>query len=107
MSEVIIKLTTPIEAGDETITEVTIKAPTADICRKIGRLPYVFDANSADPMPNLDICAKYLVHCAGLTNNIVNRMDAGDLQVCAFTIMRFFTPALYRHANDLFNSASI
>ena len=92
MSEVV-KLSAPIEAHGEQLSELTIRRPTPQEARAIKALPYKIDKDEAVSI-DLDIAAKYIVVCAGIPLSSVNQLDLADLNSLSWQIAGFFmTPA--------------
>ncbi|QDH65239.1 phage tail assembly protein [Pseudomonas azotoformans] len=92
MSEVV-KLSAPIEAHDEQVSELTIRRPTPKEARAIKALPYKIDKDEAVSL-NLDIAAEYIIVCAGIPSSSVDQLDLADLNNLGWKIAGFFmTPA--------------
>ncbi|MDP0880687.1 phage tail assembly protein, partial [Klebsiella variicola] len=88
MSEVV-KLSAPIEAHGEQLSELTIRRPTPQEARAIKALPYKIDKDEAVSI-DLDIAAKYIVVCAGIPSSSVNQLDLADLNSLSWQIAGFF-----------------
>ncbi|WP_225773332.1 phage tail assembly protein [Pseudomonas sp. Marseille-Q5115] len=92
MSE-IIKLSTPIQAHGEEVTELTLRRPTSKEARAIKALPYKIDQDQAVTL-DLDVAAKYISACADIPPSSVDQLDLADLNTLAWQVAGFFmTPA--------------
>ncbi|WP_323115430.1 phage tail assembly protein [Pseudomonas guariconensis] len=91
MSEVI-KLSAPIKAHDEEITELSLRRPTVQEVRAIKSLPYKIDQNDEISL-DMDTCAKYIAVCAGIPASSVNQLDLADLHSASWAVARFFMSA--------------
>lgn len=88
-----IKLSSPIQAHGEEITELTLRRPTTEEARAIKALPYKIDADEAVSL-DLDVAAKYIALCAAVPPSSVNQLDLADLNSLAWVVAGFFmTPA--------------
>lgn len=89
-----LKLSTPIQAHGEEVTELTLRRPTAQEARAIKALPYTIGADEAVGL-DLDVAAKYIAVCAAIPPSSVNQLDLADLNTLAWQVAGFFmTPAL-------------
>ena len=94
-----LSLSVPVEFGNQTISELELRLPTTAEIRKIGRLPYIF-GKDGQPIPDLDICAKFISTCAQIPPSVVDKLSIGDFQEAAWVVTRFFTQPLFdRYAN--------
>lgn len=84
-----IKLSTPIQAYGEQVTELTLRRPTSRECRQIGHLPYRIEKDESVGL-NLDVAAKYIVVCAGIPSSSVDQLDVTDLNGLAWALAGFF-----------------
>lgn len=91
MSEVI-KLSAPIKAHDEDVTELSLRRPTVQEVRAIKSLPYKIDQNDEISL-DMDTCAKYIAVCAGIPASSVNQLDLSDLHTASWVVARFFMKA--------------
>lgn len=85
----IIKLSTPIQAHGEPLTQLELNRPTVRDCRQIGQLPYRIEKDESVGL-NLDVAAKYIVVCAGIPSSSVDQMDVTDLNSAAWALAGFF-----------------
>lgn len=85
----IIKLSTPIQAHGEPLTQLTLRRPTVRECRQIGQLPYRVEKDESVGL-NLDVAAKYIVVCAEIPSSSVDQMDVTDLNAAAWALAGFF-----------------
>lgn len=92
MSE-LVKLSAPIEAHGQELSELTIRRPTPKEARSIKALPYKIDKDESVSI-DLDVAAKYIVVCAGIPSSSVDQLDLADLNSLSWQIAGFFmTPA--------------
>lgn len=89
---VTIKLTTPITAHGNELTELVLQKPTTADCRKIGVLPYSITAKQL-PEPNLAACANYISTSAGIPPSSVDQLDVVDFNAAAWGVVGFFLSA--------------
>ena len=75
----VIKLKTMIQYGDETVSELKIKEPTAGDYTRIGD-PYVMQMNGDKMEIKTDskATAGYLSACTNIPLSILEQMDIGD-----------------------------
>ena len=103
MSEFVFKLTTPIEDGRATHTQLTLKAPTARVFRTAGKAPFrlVTTTHPDDTVSNEIIfdpgtMLKFLSDMSGIdtiTLDDISAVDFGKLQVILFNILNGNPPA--------------
>ncbi|MCL8308783.1 phage tail assembly protein [Pseudomonas putida] len=92
MSEVI-KLSAPIKAHDEELTELTLRRPALHEVKAIKSLPYHF-SNTGEVIMDADIAVRYIPVCAGIPASSVEQIDLFDLNNITWQIVSFFiTPA--------------
>lgn len=84
-----IALNTPIQAHGETLSELTLRRPTAKEARAIKALPYKIDADQAVSL-DLDVAAKYIAACAEIPPSSVDQLDLADLNTLAWQVAGFF-----------------
>lgn len=87
-----IKLSSPIDAHGEQLTELTLRRPTVQEVRAIKSLPYKIDKNE-DVSLDLDVSAKYIAVCAGIPPSSVNQLDLSDLNSLSWAVAGFFMTA--------------
>lgn len=92
MSTVTHKLSAPIQAHGEEVTELELRRPTVQECRAIKVLPYTIGADGF-PVVDLEASSKYLAVCAAIPPTSVNQMALPDLNTLAWAIVGFFMPA--------------
>nr|DAP38470.1 MAG TPA: tail assembly chaperone protein [Caudoviricetes sp.] len=90
------KLCQPIEHGDKTIDELTIRFPTTKEIRKVGGFPYKTDSQYEEAEIDTEKAARYLSICADIPPSVVDKMDIGDFQNACFIINGFFMASLSR-----------
>lgn len=75
----VFKLKTMITFGDETVTELKIREPTAGDYTRLGD-PYIMQMNNDKMEIKTDAAttAKYLSACTGYPVSILEQMDIGD-----------------------------
>lgn len=83
------KLSRPIKAHGEEVTELSIRRPTTQEARAIKLLPYTL-AETGHPVADLEVAAKYLAVCAAIPAGSVNELDLSDLNTLAWMIVGFF-----------------
>lgn len=86
------KLSAPIEAHGESITELTLRRPTVQEVRTIKALPYKIDKNE-DVSLDMDVAAKYIAVCGGIPPTSVNQLDLADLNSLSWEVAGFFMSA--------------
>lgn len=84
-----IKLSSPIEAHGEQVTELTLRRPTVQEVRAIKSLPYKID-KTEDVSLDMDVAAKYIAVCAGIPPSSVNQLDLADLNGLSWAVAGFF-----------------
>lgn len=88
MTKQVIKLSSPIQAHGDSISELTIPAPTGEQVCKIG-LPYTMT-----PEGEANISMKkvkfYLVELAGIPASSVEQMSPSDLNNAGWMVASFF-----------------
>lgn len=89
MIKEIFKLSSPIKAHGEEVTELEIRRPTIKEARAIKKLPYTLDDNG-HPAADLEVAAKYLAVCAAIPAGSVDDVDLSDLNTLAWMIIGFF-----------------
>lgn len=88
-----IKLSSPIQAHGEQLTELVLRRPTSKEARAIKALPYRMGMDESISI-DLDVAAKYIVECAGIPASSVDQLDLADLNSLAWKVAGFFmTPA--------------
>ncbi|WP_095153954.1 phage tail assembly protein [Pseudomonas sp. Irchel 3E13] len=92
MSTVTHKLSAPIQAHGEEVTELELRRPTVQECRAIKVLPYTIGADGY-PVAELEAAAKYIAVCAKIPPTSVNQLDLRDLNQLAWLIVGFFLPS--------------
>lgn len=85
------KLSAPIQAHGEDVTELEIRRPTTPECRAIKVLPYTIGADGY-PNPDLEAAAKYIAVCARIPPTSVNQLALSDLNTLAWVLVGFFMP---------------
>ena len=83
------KLSRPIKAHGEEVTELSIRRPTTQEARAIKLLPYSL-GETGHPVADLEVAAKYLAVCAAIPAGSVNELDLSDLNTLAWMIVGFF-----------------
>lgn len=91
MSTITQKLTTPIQAHGEEITELTLRRPTVQECRALKVLPYNINGEGF-PVMDVEAASKYLAVCAGIPASSVNQLELSDLNTAAWAVVGFFMP---------------
>ena len=88
-----VKLSSPIQAHGETLTELTLRRPTSKEARAIKALPYRMGMDESIAI-DLDVAAKYIVACADIPPSSIDQLDLSDLNTLAWKVAGFFmTPA--------------
>lgn len=89
MGAIKLKLSAPIQAHTETLTELTLRRPTPKECRELGGLPYSLCERNK-PQPRLDMVAKYIVLCASIPLSSVDQLDLSDFNDAVWAVINFF-----------------
>ena len=89
--EVRIELTEPIETGDETVSELTLRRPDGKVIRELG-FPYSFGSDGDDFTINTKVCAKYICRLAAVPSSLVDKIAPSDFQDLCVAIVDFFKP---------------
>lgn len=92
MSTVTHKLSTPIQAHGEEVTELELRRPTVQECRAIKVLPYTIGGDGY-PIAEVEAAAKYIAVCAKIPPTSVNQLALSDLNKVIWLIIGFFLPA--------------
>lgn len=92
MSTVTHKLSAPIQAHGEEVTELELRRPTVQECRAIKVLPYTIGADGY-PIPDTEAAGKYLAVCAAIPPTSVNQLGLPDFNKLAWAVVGFFLPA--------------
>ncbi|WEL56714.1 phage tail assembly protein [Pseudomonas kermanshahensis] len=85
----VIKLSAPIKAHDEEVTQLELRRPTVVEVRKLKSLPYKIDAEDAVAV-DMDVAAKYIALCGHIPSSSVDQLDLADLNNAAWKIVGFF-----------------
>lgn len=94
MNKTTFKLSHPIKAHGEELTELELRRPTPQEARAIKLMPYTLGENG-QPIADLETASKYLSVCAAIPPSSVNDLDLADLNTLTWTIIGFFlNPAL-------------
>ena len=91
MSTVTHKLSEPIQAHGEEVTELTLRPPTVQECRAIKVLPYTIGGDGY-PVADTEAAGKYLAVCAKIPPTSVNQLALPDFNKLAWTVVGFFLP---------------
>lgn len=92
MTDTVVKLTKPIAAHGEQITEVTLREPTAEDVMEIG-YPYLIvtgDDKSEAIELRAKIVGRYVVKLGKIPLSSVKEMSVPDLQTMQAVVMNFF-----------------
>lgn len=89
MGAIKLPLSAPIQAHNETLTELTLRRPTPKECRSIGAMPYTIDGAG---MPKADPVAasEYIVLCAGIPMPSVDQLALHDFNKAVWVLIGFF-----------------
>lgn len=88
MNHKVIKLSAPIEAHGETISELNLATPTGDQVCRIG-MPYSV-SEDGDANLNMKKVKSYLVELCGIPASSVDKMSPSDLNSAAWGVAGFF-----------------
>lgn len=88
MTEVI-KLSVPIRAHDQELTELTLRRPAIHEVKAIKSLPYHF-GGTGEIVPDTDIAVRYVALCAGIPPSSVEQIDLFDLNTIIWKVVSFF-----------------
>lgn len=86
------KLTKPIKAHGQEVSEVTLRRPTSKEIKQIGRMPYLLD-DGGKPTPNMAVMSDYLVVCLGIPESSLDQMELLDLNQLTWAVIGFFLNA--------------
>lgn len=86
-----IKLTKPIKAHGEEVTELELKEPTGRDVQDIG-FPYLILMTGDDQALQVQVktVGKYVSKLAGIPPSSVDQLSAGDLSTLTGAVMSFF-----------------
>lgn len=89
MSEKVIKLSSPITAHGETLSEISLRVPTPADARKVKSLPYVMGADESVNL-NVDVCAKYVELLAQIPPSSIEQLAMSDFNTLCWEVAGFF-----------------
>ena len=89
MEKQTVKLTQPIMAHGEPVTELQLRRPTALECREIRAFPYTLGADMR-PVAALDVVGKYIIRCCAIPESSVNELALEDFNAITWDIIGFF-----------------
>ncbi|MBJ2274799.1 MULTISPECIES: phage tail assembly protein [Pseudomonas] len=84
-----IKLSGPIEAHGEQVSELTVRRPTVQEVRAIKAMPYKIGKDEEVTL-DTEVAAKYIAVCAGIPPSSVNQLDLADFNTLCWEVAGFF-----------------
>lgn len=87
-----VKLSKPIQAHDQQVTELVLREPTVEDVMELG-YPFLVVPNDAEGSGvelRPKVVAKYVVRLAQVPMSTVKAMTLGDLSACQAVVMDFF-----------------
>lgn len=84
-----IKLSGPIEAHGEQVSELTVRRPTVQEVRAIKALPYKIGKDEEVTL-DTEVAAKYIAVCAGIPPSSVNQLELTDFNELCWEVAGFF-----------------
>lgn len=88
-----VKLTSPVEVAGETISEVTLREPTAAECRRFGD-PYTGIVGATGETRAIthdnDVYFQYITKLAQLPPSTIDKMSARDFTAVRNAVFSFF-----------------
>ena len=92
--EVVIELTTPVQANGEMIKKITFRRPTGgDIMGLVsGGYPINIDWQTGRVTPNPPVMGEMMSVLAAVPPSTIKALDAEDWSTCAHALMGFFPP---------------
>lgn len=93
VKELVIELTTPVQAHGETLNKITFRRPTGKDIMAIGdSYPIHIDWNTGVVRPNPPAMGQMMSLLAAVPPSTIEKMDAEDWSTCAHALMGFFPP---------------
>ena len=80
-----------INAHGEELSQLTLRRPTTEEVRKLGRMPYQVLDTAGRLTPDMTVMPDYIVVCAGIPMSAVNQRDLMDLNQLSGVSLGFFT----------------
>ena len=91
--EVVINLTTPVQAHGEMLKSITFRRPTGKDIMSIGdQYPIHIDWATGQVRPNPPAMGDMMSRLAAVPPSTIENMDAEDWSTCAHALMGFFPP---------------
>src|SRR5262245_965202 len=91
--EVLIDLTTPVQAHGEQIKQLKFRRPTgADIMAMGEGYPFVINWSTGQVTPNPRVMGDMMSLLANVPPSTIKSLDAEDWSTCAHALMGFFPP---------------
>lgn len=84
-----IKLSKPIQAYGEEVTELKLREPSVADARALKSLPYTFGEDGV-PRPLLDVCARYIARLADVPESAVDKLGVNEFHTLSWAIVSFF-----------------
>lgn len=90
MSGITIKLSKPVKAHGEDVSELTLREPTTKDVRDLG-FPYAIDIEGQSRLIfDANVVAKYVVKLAGVPMSSVDQLQLPDFQALQGVVQGFF-----------------
>jgi hypothetical protein len=91
--EIVIDLTTPVQAYGETVKQLKFRRPTGgDIMAMGDGYPIVIDWATGKVTPNPKVMGEMMSTLAAVPPSTIKALDAEDWSTCAHALMGFFPP---------------
>jgi Phage tail assembly chaperone proteins, E, or 41 or 14 len=93
LKEIVVNLTTPIQAHGETVKQMKFRRPTGgDIMAMGAGYPISINWQSGEITVNPPVMGEMMSLLAAVPPSSIKSMDAEDWATCAYALMRFFPP---------------
>ena len=91
--EIIIELTTPVQAHGEEIKQLKFRRPTGGDIMNLGDgYPIVINWTTGQVTPNPRVMGEIMSTLASVPPSTIRSLDAEDWSTCAHALMGFFPP---------------
>ena len=92
MSAAVIKLSEPIQAHGEEVSELTLREPTTEDVIKFGQPFLVIPRDGGDTGVEIrmNIIARYVSELAAIPMSSVKKLSRNDFSACQAAVMGFF-----------------
>lgn len=91
--EIVIDLTTPVQAHGETIKQLRFRRPTGGDIMSLGEgYPININWTTGQVTPNPKVMGEMMSTLASVPPSTIKALDAEDWSTCAHALMGFFPP---------------